>query len=217
MIRDWILELLFPSKCVFCRKLLSKQETEMCSHCRAALPYCDNRSLAVGYAKTTIAALYYEDTVRRAVIRYKFHGAVSYAAPFGRLLAMSLIENGVPFDIITYAPVSRRRRRKRGYDQAELLAREVSRELGIPMDRLLEKQRDNPKQSGISSPDARRANVLGVYRAVNTDLLYGKNILIIDDVLTTGATLGECCRTLLDAGAAQVSCGTFAAVRKNSQ
>lgn len=84
---------------------------------------------------------------------------------------------------------------------------------------LLKKIRNNPAQSGISTPEKRRANVLGVYRAVNPELIQGKNILLIDDVLTTGATMSECCRTLLDAGAAQVSCAALACARydKNSR
>ena len=74
--------------------------------------------------------------------------------------------------------------------------------------RLLRKTRNNAAQSGLSSAAERRGNVLGVYEAENTDRIRGAKILLIDDILTTGATLGECVRVLREAGAADVVCAT---------
>ena len=105
--------------------------------------------------------------------------------------------------------VSRARRRERGYDQAECLARAVGAELGMRPRRILIKKRNNPAQSGIPTPEQRRANVLGVYEVRDHAAVQGKIILLIDDVTTTGATLSECCRTLLDAGAAQIFCAVL--------
>ena len=79
--------------------------------------------------------------------------------------------------------------------------------------RLLKKVRNNPPQSGITGRAERRANVLGVYRAVHEEEIHNKRILMLDDILTTGATAGECARILLTAGAAEVHCGVVAAVR----
>ena len=107
------------------------------------------------------------------------------------VLQQLLEEEMTDFDILTWVPVSPLRRFKRGYDQVELLANEVGRELGIEPVRTLHKFRNNRPQSGISGTAQRRANVLGVYRAVNRDAIRDKRILLLDDIITTGATAGE--------------------------
>ncbi len=211
MMLDRLLELLYPRKCVFCTKLLSREETDLCTQCRRSLPYCSGKDLRIPYSERTVAVFYYEDNVREAVLRYKFGGQMQYSRAFGRLLAMKAAE--LDFDLICHVPVSRARRRERGYDQAQKLAAAVGRELGSKPRNILKKTRNNPAQSGIKSPEQRRANVLGVYRVLDRESVQGKKILLIDDVATTGATLSECCRTLKDAGAAQVSCAVLAKAR----
>ncbi len=214
MIR-WLLTLMFPPKCVFCCRILEKNETDICSACRKELPYTENFLRSIPFSKRSIAVFYYEGHVREAILRYKFRRKRLYAAPFGRLLAMKLLQEEPEYDLITHVPVSRARRRKRGYDQAFELARATAIELGRDVSPLLTKIRNNPAQSGISAPEHRRANVLGVYRVTDPELVRGQKILVIDDVMTTGATLSECCKTLLDAGAAQVSCAVLAASHRN--
>ena len=113
------------------------------------------------------------------------------------------------FDVMTWVPVGSLRRLKRGYDQGKLLAMAVADELGTQAVPLLKKVRNTPPQSGIPDASRRRANVLNAYEAINTPLLRGKSVLLLDDVLTTGATASECARILLTAGAKEV---TFAAV-----
>ena len=78
----------------------------------------------------------------------------------------------------------------------------------------LRKVRDNPPQSGIDDPAERRANVLDAYEAVSPEQFAGKRLLLVDDICTTGATLGECARVLKAAGAADVMCLTLAMVRE---
>ena len=109
---------------------------------------------------------------------------------------------------MTWVPVSRRRLRERGYDQAELLAQAAGRVWGVRPERLLEKVQDNPAQSGLESPEARRENVRNVYLALPDAA--GKRVLLIDDICTTGATLIECAQVLTQAGAAGVVCATAA-------
>ena len=121
---------------------------------------------------------------------------------------------GGEFDTVTWVPVSRKRLRKRGYDQAELLARSACRHWDTQPVRLLEKTVDNQPQSGIHDAAARRANVLGVYRAVGDAA--GKRILLIDDICTSGATLTECIRVLEESGAEQVVCGAVALARREN-
>ena len=204
--------LLFPPKCVLCGNLLQGQEHDLCHACRTHTPERPHSRKKLPYLANWCALWYYEDNVRSSLHRYKFRNARSYASVYGRLLAMKLQkEFAGAFDILTWVPVSPKRRWERGYDQVELLAMAVGCELGITPVCTLQKIRDNPPQSGITGYAQRKANVLGVYKAVEPAALHGKRVLLLDDIITTGATSGECARVLLTAGAKEVICAAIAA------
>ena len=217
MIREAFLNLLFPPKCVLCGKLLEKDETDLCRSCRVDSPECRKNNLKFSFLDSWAAVWYYEEYIRKSLLRYKFGRARHYAPVYGRMLAMKLL-NEYPegFDILTWVPVSRLRKFTRGYDQVELLAEAVGKELGMLPVRSLRKIRNNRPQSGISGLAKRRANVLGVYRAIDPETVRGKRILLLDDIITTGATAGECARVLLTAGAKEVHCGCIAVARKRN-
>ena len=213
-----IAQWLFPPKCVLCRQLLDKDETDLCRHCRGHSPAAPTPYKKIPHLDRWTAVWYYEDTVRQSILRFKFGNARSYAQAYGRFLAMQLLkEDMADFDILTWVPVSPLRRLRRGYDQVELLAKAVGRELGVKPVRLLKKARHNRPQSGIADDAARRANVLGAYRVTNLELLRDKRVLLLDDVITTGATAGECARTLLISGAKQVNCAAVARRHENKK
>ena len=113
--------------------------------------------------------------------------------------------------MVTYVPVSKKRKQERGYDQSYLLARETCRHWSVAPETLLQKTKDNVAQSSLSSREERQKNVVGAYVAVNEDKIKGQRILLIDDILTTGATPREAARVLREAGAAKVICATLAA------
>lgn len=197
-------ELLYPTRCAFCG---ARESSGVCTDCAARLPRLARtlrESPELGHYTAPVA---YRDMAREAVHRLKFGRNPSAAAGLGRLLAECAAELPA-FDAITWVPVSKQRRRKRGYDQAELLARAAGRLLGVKPCVLLVKMRDNPPQSG-QDDEKRRENVRGAYRALPA--AEGRRVLLIDDVITTGATLAECRRALLGAGAASVDCACFAA------
>jgi ComF family protein len=206
-----LLNVLFPPKCVLCRRILSQQQTHLCPKCRASAPKAQGLKRQVKYIKDHTTLWHYEDNVRKSIHRYKFGGQRSYVRAYGPLLAMQILQDIPQFDVLTWVPISARRRRQRGYDQVELLAQEVARELGITALPVLRKIRHNKPQSSIHGQAQRRANVLGAY-AITGDVA-GKTILLLDDVLTTGATLSECARMLQEAGARRVYAATIAATR----
>lgn len=212
------LDLLFPPKCVFCQTLLEKEEEGLCARCEKELPWLSGgpAETAGEFFSLCVSPLRYQGRVRESVHRYKFGGAVSYAATYGRLLADCVEERlAGRFDLVSWVPLSRKRLRQRGYDQARLLAEELARRLDLRAEPLLEKVRHTEAQSGLSSDSGvRRANVLGAYRALSPGLLAGKRVLLVDDVATTGATLSECARVLRTAGAADVLCCTLAKAGK---
>lgn len=209
---------LFPSKCVLCGRVLEKDETDLCRRCRVHAPQCPVPRTSYPYLAQWLALWYYEDTVRKSLLRFKFRGKRNYAEAYGRMLAMKLMtEQRLDMDILTWIPISDKRKRKRGFDQVELIAASVARELGIEAVPCLKKTHDNPAQSGIFGQAERRANVLGVYRVLDTAQVKGKHILLLDDIVTTGATAGECARVLLTAGAKQVDLAVIAAARQHKK
>lgn len=115
--------------------------------------------------------LAYQAQVREAVQRYKFAPAPAYGRPFGLLMAQCARDQGVEAELVTWAPLSKKRRRKRGFDQGELLARTVGECLALPVLPLLEKSRHTVPQSSLPDGAARRANALGAY-----SLLPGRRI-----------------------------------------
>ena len=217
MIRDAILRLLFPPKCTLCGKLLRTEETDLCHSCRTDSPEWHKNNLTFSFLDSWAAVWYYDGYIRKSLHRYKFNRARHYAPVYGRLLAMKLMtEYPEGFDVLTWVPVSRLRKFTRGYDQVELLAEAVGKELGMEPVRTLRKLRNNPPQSGITGIEKRRANVLGIYRIENPELVNGKRVLLLDDIITTGATAGECARVLLTAGAGEVHGGFVAVARKQN-
>lgn len=207
-----LMALLFPPKCVLCRSLLEPDETDLCRRCRTEAHRYPRRKRKLQFLDSFAAVWYYEGDVRRSLLRYKFYRARSYAPAYGRMLAMELLETHPEgFDVLTWVPVSALRRFRRGYDQVELLAKAVGRELGMTPVRTLKKIRNNRPQSGITGAAQRRANVLGVYRAVCPEQVMGKRVVLLDDILTTGATAGEAARMLRTAGAKEVHCAAVAA------
>ena len=214
MIRAKLLNLLFPPKCTLCGKILEKHETDLCRQCRVDSPECSGVHKNFSFLDSWAAVWYYEGYIRESLLRYKFCHARHYAPVYGRMLAMR-IQQEYPdgFDMLTWVPVSRIRRFTRGYDQVELLVQAVGQELGMEPVPTLKKIRNNRPQSGIEGQAKRRANVLGAYSAVCPQNVRGKRVLLLDDIITTGATAGECARVLLTAGAKEVHCGFIAAAR----
>lgn len=214
--RGWLgrlLNLLYPPKCPFCGALSPGGEASLCPRCKQALPWAEGTFSAQGF-DSGVFVLYYEGAVRESLLRYKFGGCSGYAGVYGPLLAQRIAEGlGGRFDLISYVPVSRWRRATRGYDQSELLARAVARCYGVLPVATLHKRRQNRTQSQLHSADARRANVSGVYTPVGPERFAGQRVLLIDDIVTTGATLSEAARTLRAAGAADVVCAALAGKR----
>ncbi|MBO7739132.1 MAG: ComF family protein [Oscillospiraceae bacterium] len=186
-------------------------DEDVCPECEEKLPWTKTKCKSKGeFFSECLSPLYYDGKAGEALRRFKFMGKTSYARRMGRLIADCVRENGKGgYDAVTWVPISARRMRKRGYCQAKLLAKEVAKALDIKCVRLLRKRRHTPPQSTLSGLAARKANISGAFCAVNKSGIAGASILLIDDVVTTGATLSECTRMLLMSGARNVSCATL--------
>ena len=211
-----LLDLLFPPRCVFCRRFLKKGESSVCSACLRDLPRTEGAQVSIHgeFFSECVSPFYYRGYVRDSLLRFKFRGMTNYAGEYGRQLADCIRQNlSGRYDLITWAPLGAKRRAERTYDQAALLAMATALELDDVAAETLEKT-DIPAQSGISSAEMRKANVSGAYSVPDPELVADKRILLIDDIVTTGSTLSECARVLLLAGAREVMCATMARTEK---
>ena len=160
------------------------------------------------------AALYQSDgTLQQAILLFKYGGRRTLSRHLGRLMIETAERLFDPreFDLLIPVPLHPRRERARGFNQAALLAKEVGRGFGLQVGhRILQRVRATEAQSG--GRRAREDNVKGAFIVPRPDRVKDKKLLLIDDVLTTGATAGECARALLAAGAAEVGVYTLARV-----
>lgn len=151
----------------------------------------------------------YGDSLANAIKRLKYGGDIALGEILAAPLIPFLATLNWPVDIITPVPVGLARREERGYNQASLLGRPIALGSGIPYrPNLLTKQKETRSQVGLSFADRQR-NVAGAYTATREHAL-DKYVLVVDDVMTSGATLEACTQALLEAGAAAVYCLTLA-------
>jgi len=232
--RQWVtaaLDLVFPPLCPVCDGMLGAGRRDpLCGACwegfeRIAPPWCRccgaplgieglcgacrSRRPRFAYAR---AALLYGDLAREAIHAFKFGGRRGLANPLGDLLAglgLSALPGAEP-DALVPVPLHPRRARERGYDQALLLARRLERAWGVPVvaDALLRAVPTQP-QTDLDAA-GRRRNVRDAFAVRRPELIAGRHVVLVDDVLTTGATVGECARSLYRAGAAAVGVLTVA-------
>lgn len=207
----WLLDLIFPPKCPFCGGLLERYEQGMCDRCQPVLPWTDGENDPVEFCDVSLSPLRYQGSAREAMHRFKFLRGQEHGDLFGTLMAQCLHDRlEEPVDAVVWVPLSRKSLRRRGYDQAGLLARRVAEEMELPLLSALEKVRDTSVQSSVKGDAARRANVTGAYRVRDGIELNGKRVVLVDDVVTSGATLSECALCLRLAGAECVYALTFA-------
>ncbi|HHV78773.1 MAG TPA: ComF family protein [Firmicutes bacterium] len=180
-------------------------ESTLCIDCTAHRPFDMAR-----------AAGCYEYPLKEVIYRFKFAGDVSLSAPLGMLMSWRLLELiaascSYP-DVIVPVPLHPSRLKHRGFNQAECLALAVSREWGgIPVLKVLRRHRPTQAQKQLGR-DERLCNLAGAFSVVKPRLFWGRNVLLVDDVITTGTTVEACAEVLKKAGAARVDVLAAAAV-----
>jgi len=197
---DALLDLLFPPHCVSCRRA----GTWLCDACIADAPAVPNpASLAPdGFLDGAYSVGAHRGPLRRAVHALKYKGLRQIAPQLAELMASTWRSSGIAVDAIVAVPLSAARLKSRGYCQAHLLARPLAERLGLPLLLGLERTRDTRSQVGLN-PAQRWDNVWQAF-GWRGDHLPATRVLLIDDVLTTGATLQACAAALRDAGASRV-------------
>ena len=228
-------EVLFPTLCLSCGTVMPERDAHpFCGGCRARLrpiasPLCpccgipyppeDGPDHLCGRCLLNRPPIHaarsygvYEAVLHDAVHAFKYGGNLTLGERLGRLMA----EHDYPsfrigdYELLVPVPLHRRRLRQRGFNQSVLLAREISRRRGIPLDFLaLRRVVDTESQAGLKK-DERRSNMKKAFSVAAPERIRGRRILLVDDVHTTGSTLGECAKSLLQGGAESVGALTLA-------
>lgn len=230
MVGAGFLEALYPLECVGC----GRTGRVICDRCAVALPalrppfcrvcsapgdfsLCPQCSSASRYFEGVRAPFLYEGTVRQAILALKYGGMRAAAGQLGDLLGRYFDDNTVPCDVLAPVPMHPTRRRDRGYNQAELLARRVAEIVEVPYrPDLLTRTRKVEPQAGVDNAAQRIVNVAGSVGVSAPSEIRDARIVLVDDVATTGSTLEVCARALKEAGAASVWGLTLAIAGRHS-
>jgi ComF family protein len=212
------LDFLFPRFCVGCGKegdficdscqaSLARIEASVCPQC--GKPQTDSMlcSDCIDW-KANIDAIRspfrFEGVIRKAVHEFKYRNLRAIAGQLAHFLGDYLTDNPIPYDVIVPVPLHSKRLKERGYNQAELLAIELSRLTGIPVnDTSLGRNIYNMQQAKTRNVEERRQNVIGIFTCLNEEL-FEKRVLLLDDVTTSGATLNACAAVLKKTGTTSV-------------
>ncbi len=204
---------IYPNTCPFCNKQLDN-EKPFCDSCRKAIPskgICQGTS--GGYRCSS--CMPYKGKPKYAMLRFKFRSKPQYAKNLAYILALDIKRSyeDIIFDCITYVPMHEKAFKKRGYNQSELLAKELSKILNIPCVDVLKKVKHTRPQHKLTARK-RRKNLKGAFKIIDKKLVTNRAILLIDDIITTGTTLGECAKTLQTANPSMIRCETFLATAR---
>ncbi|MCH5162577.1 MAG: ComF family protein [Clostridiales bacterium] len=219
-------QLLYPDglKCIVCGREMRESRYGLCDRCSFDLNgnycrLCGRHKVGIGdYCGTCSemslhfdqarSSVMYSDNAKKTVHRLKYGSAAYLARHLGEFMLDTLFSTDWTFDCFTYVPMYPRKQKKRGYNQAELLAKAVAEHTTTPCMTILEKTVDTPNQARLTREE-RMKNIAGAFKAVTRP---PEHVVLIDDVMTTGSTLSECAKVLKKAGAKNVFALTFASV-----
>lgn len=193
--------------CVRCAKKLPRLNPPLCPRCgrpETSGSYCHDCWGNHHNLESVRSVFAFDGLIRDAIHAFKYHNLSAISCALGAFMADYFRKNEMKGDILIPVPLHERRIRERGYNQSELLAREISHILGIPCNGgLVQRIRDNGPQARTTSARQRRKNVENVFGNVSGEV-NGIDVIVIDDVCTSGATLVSCAAALKNAGAGQV-------------
>lgn len=194
--------------CDDCRQKLPLVKGKICACCGVPMAneatYCDRCQNSKTVLSKNRAALEYTDEARRMIYEVKFGGKRYLLKDLAVLMTDVYLSEGYDADVVCYVPMTPAEKRTRGFNQAAILAEEISKRLKLELADGLVKVRNTKSQKKLSAKE-RAKNLEGAFRVSDPDCFKNKNVLLIDDVYTTGATMGECAKTVKKAGAKNVS------------
>ncbi len=216
-----VMSFVYPNRCGFCGAVIQHDKL-VCARCSALVDEEIRRSktqfplyLSVGEVNFSgcCAAGSYDGAIRDGVLRLKYHYGENAAKYLTPELRDNLYRSGVvsQCDMITFVPMTMTRKNKLGYNQAEIIAKLLSKELGIPVVSNLIRKKHTRKAQHEQTLEQRKILASRVYKTGRNRMdITGKTVLLCDDIITSGSTLNECARVLKDRGAEKVYCAVLA-------
>ena len=207
-----LLELIYPNVCGFCNKIC---KNELCKKCENKIKEYEINIIKKPknkYFEELISIFKYEGIIREKIIQYKFENKAYINNTFTKIILKNEKICGLlkKYDIIIPVPIHKKRKAQRGYNQTQLIASKISRCLNIKFcNNVLVKNKDIIAQSKLNKKE-RIQNIKGAFRILNSEEIKGKNILLLDDIYTTGSTANECSKILKKAGAKKLGVLTIA-------
>lgn len=193
-------------ECVACGEYLhSHKGISICSECSTEIKMC-NKSFEIlneGMGILCYSSFYYSGLGKELIGRLKYKSDFKAGEVLAKYMSNTIKSYNLSFDLITYVPSSKVSMKKRGYNQSEYLAKRIGNEIQVKVLSLLKKTKETKDQIGLSGEE-RWKNLEGCFEAVNEKVLKGKKILLVDDVITTGATAFHCSKLMLNKGADKV-------------
>lgn len=206
------LAIFYPARCINCGELV-EDKYPFCNEClKNFKPKRRERFIEVNGQKIKcISAFHYEGKIRESICDFKFRGRKSYSKFFAENISkVLLLEDKIEdFDYITAVPLSKQRYKERGYNQAEIVAKDLSKIINVKYFDILKKIKNNKIQHTLNLEE-RSENVKGVYDIQERIDIKNKKVILCDDIITSGNTLSECVKMLLKLGAKEVICITTA-------
>lgn len=209
-----ILDLIYPQTCSICG---IQHKKALCNKCRIKLKkefkfQTDNYEEDV--SKNFIEHSYffkYENIIRSQIIALKFQEKpyVYKTIAFFLKNMQKNFEILKKYDIIVITPISKQRKKDRGYNQSELLSREIAKIINVPIAKNIIKKVKNTKPQSSLNKKQREENAKGVYEIIDIKKVYNKKILLIDDIYTTGSTVNECANMLVHKGIKRTNIGVL--------
>lgn len=202
------LDLIYPSRCPVCNEFIGYMD-DFCQKCRENINFLEN-PYNIPYSDFSMSVCFYDENISPAVFTLKDKGGnapYTFALGISELIKKYLVSEHI--DFIIPVPMYKSDKAKRGYNQCELIAKELSHISGIPYKfDIVFKIRKTVHQKELSQKE-RKSNLRDAFKVKNPEKISGKNILLIDDVCTTGSTLSEISRLLKNNGAEKVFCLTY--------
>lgn len=204
-----ILNMIYPNVCGMCNKICKE---DICPKCMAELNRkkdCKKHIYLTRSFTTHMYIFHYDDNIRKNIIQYKFSNQAYRYKSFANFIVKDKKICGFlkKYDIIIPVPISKQRRRQRGYNQSELIAKEIgklTKNISVQTN-ILYKIKNTPPQSMLNK-EQRQHNLKNAYEVRNNEIIHNKKVLLFDDIFTTGSTVEECARVLKCAGAYEIRC-----------
>lgn len=228
-----ILNLLFPPKCIVCGKIIENDKIAICDECIKKIEFNKRKCRICGVPIDTeygemicsrcrsnrrhfvraFVPFVYKGNARKAIKRYKFNHKISYYKTFAHFIFEEIQKSGYVPDLVTFVPIHFIKRGERGFNQSELVAKELASLLGAGFVPTLKKIKNTKPLYGMTARE--RENTVRNSFACKTEITDCHKILLVDDIITTGATLTECAKMLRKVTTAEISIAAIAATKKS--